>query len=150
MPLHASIHYNGWGAFPNPNGYTQLRVHVPWEGVYVRNTVELPGGAGRDGAVRRLPLPDRAAGRRLPRRRPGDGDPVLRAGEGRGVQAARTPRARTSPPRRVAAGASELRDEIILAWRASEHGKVGYSPALEVTDIEAGKVDPYDSLFGLD
>ena len=22
MPLHASIHYNGWGLFPNPNGYT--------------------------------------------------------------------------------------------------------------------------------
>ena len=34
MPLHVSIHYNGWGPFPNPNGYTEERVHVPWEGPY--------------------------------------------------------------------------------------------------------------------
>src|SRR5580704_5695310 len=30
MPLHASVHDNGWGNFPNPNNYTQDRVHVPW------------------------------------------------------------------------------------------------------------------------
>ncbi|HUO12965.1 MAG TPA: S1/P1 Nuclease, partial [Caulobacteraceae bacterium] len=32
MPLHASIHFNGWGPYPNPDGYTEAHVHVPWEG----------------------------------------------------------------------------------------------------------------------
>ena len=39
MPLHVSIHYNGWGPFPNPNNYTQEHVHSPWEGLYVRQVV---------------------------------------------------------------------------------------------------------------
>ena len=48
MPLHVSIHYNGWGGFPNPNGYTLERVHVPWEGFYVRREVSFKAGrAGR-------------------------------------------------------------------------------------------------------
>jgi hypothetical protein len=51
---------------------------------------------------------------------------------------------------RVAAGAAELRDEIVLAWRASTDVKVGYKPELSVADVEAGKVDPYDSLYGVD
>jgi hypothetical protein len=51
---------------------------------------------------------------------------------------------------RVAAGAAELRDEIVLAWRASESAKVGYQPEIAVSDVEAGKVDPYDSLYGDD
>jgi len=50
---------------------------------------------------------------------------------------------------RVAAGASELRDEIVLAWRASEKSTVGY-PETPVSDIESGKIDPYDALYGLD
>jgi hypothetical protein len=51
---------------------------------------------------------------------------------------------------RVAAGASELRDEIILAWRASSDGRVGYRPEVSVADVEAGKIDPYDILYGAD
>jgi len=51
---------------------------------------------------------------------------------------------------RVAAGAAELRDEIVLAWRASESAEVGYQPEIAVSDVEAGKVDPYDSLYGDD
>ncbi len=51
---------------------------------------------------------------------------------------------------RVAAGAAELRDEIILAWRASADGKVGYQPEITVPDVVSGKVDPYDALYGDD
>ena len=50
---------------------------------------------------------------------------------------------------RLAAGASELRDLIVLAWRASADVTVGY-PVISVADIEAGKVDPYDALYGQD
>lgn len=46
--------------------------------------------------------------------------------------------------------ALELRDEIVLAWRASDDDSVGYKPTIPIADIEVGKVDPYDSLYGGD
>ena len=148
MPLHVSVHYNGWGAFPNPNGYTQARVHVPWEGVYVRGAVSYK-------AVLADMTPPTDCGCPIEQRvgayLAADLATVIpfyeleKAGAFSGHDA----RGVAFTTRRVAAGASELRDEIVLAWRASEHGKVGY-PALSVTDIEAGTVDPYDNLFGLD
>ncbi|MBA3811435.1 MAG: S1/P1 Nuclease, partial [Caulobacteraceae bacterium] len=38
---------------------------------------------------------------------------------------------------------------IAGAWRASASGEVGY-PAVKVADVEAGKLDPFDALFGAD
>ena len=51
---------------------------------------------------------------------------------------------------RVAAGAAELRDEIVLAWRASATARSATSRRSASADVEAGKVDPYDSLYGDD
>jgi hypothetical protein len=42
-----------------------------------------------------------------------------------------------------------LRDMIIDAWRASAEGEVGF-PAVKVSDVLAGRADPFDSLYGLD
>ena len=50
---------------------------------------------------------------------------------------------------RVGAGAAELRDMIVLAWRASGSAKVGW-PEVSVADVEAGRVDPYEALAGKD
>jgi hypothetical protein len=50
---------------------------------------------------------------------------------------------------RIAAGASELRNLIVIAWKISAAGNVGW-PALKVEDVLAGKADPYDSLYGKD
>ena len=50
---------------------------------------------------------------------------------------------------RVADGASQLRDMILDAWRASATAQVGW-PAVKVADVEAGKVDPWEALFGAD
>jgi len=149
MPLHVSIHYNGWGAFPNPNGYTREKVHVPWEGAYVRQVVDYA-------AVRSRLTPFRDCGCPIEQRvgaylmsdlatvipfyeleKGGD----FRPGNAKGAEFTVV---------RVAAGADELRDEILLAWRASASDSVGYQPAVSVSDVEAGKVDPYESLFGVD
>src|SRR5690606_26630992 len=35
-PLHLSVHYSGWGDYPNPKGYTRARIHGPFEGALVR------------------------------------------------------------------------------------------------------------------
>jgi hypothetical protein len=50
---------------------------------------------------------------------------------------------------RLAAGASELRDMILDAWRSSINATVGYPPS-SVRDIEAGAVLPIQQLKGTD
>ena len=149
MPLHASIHFNGWGSFPNPNGYTPEHVHVPWEGDYVRQVVTEP-------AVRAAMRPFQDCNCSIEQRvgayLAGDQQQVVpfyelekagafKPGVAKGV---------AFTTWRVAEGAAELRDEIVLAWRASAAASIGYQPALSVTEVEAGKVDPYDSLYGDD
>jgi hypothetical protein len=36
QPMHVSVHFNGWGGFPNPDGFTQARIHAPFEGAFIR------------------------------------------------------------------------------------------------------------------
>ncbi|HVM98613.1 MAG TPA: S1/P1 Nuclease [Caulobacteraceae bacterium] len=149
MPLHVSIHYNGWGAFPNPNGYTQDHIHVPWEGPYVRQVVTYP-------AMQAAMTPFRDCGCPIEQRV----GAYLTADLATTVPFYELEKAGAFKPGvvkgvafttgRVAAGASELRDEIVLAWRASADGKVGYQPEVAVPDVESGKIDPYDSLYGND
>lgn len=149
MPLHVSIHYNGWGAFPNPNGYTQDKVHVPWEGLYTRQVVTPAALRAAMPPFQdcKCPIEQRVGAYLMDDSRAVtpfyelEKAGAFKPGVGRGV---------TFTTARVADGAAELRDEIVLAWRASATGKVGYQPELSVSDVEAGKVDPYDSLYGDD
>jgi hypothetical protein len=46
----------------------------------------------------------------------------------------------------LAVGASELRDFVVEAWRASTRQSVGWKP-VPLTDILAGTVDPYPPLY---
>jgi hypothetical protein len=45
----------------------------------------------------------------------------------------------------LALGVAELRDMIVDAWHESDKQSVGYPP-VEVSDVEAGKADPYAEL----
>ena len=49
----------------------------------------------------------------------------------------------------IGAGAGELRDMVVMSWRESATGKVGW-PAVAVEDVVAGKTDPWVSLLGKD
>ncbi|MHB8530930.1 MAG: phospholipase C/P1 nuclease family protein [Caulobacteraceae bacterium] len=148
QPLHVSEHFNGWGAFPNPDGFTQDKVHAPFEGAFVRSYV-------RPGRVRAAMAPYRDCHCSIQRRtvaylaatnafvvpfyrlyKAGGFQP----GDRRGVDFA---------AERLAAGAAELRDVTIDAWRASAEEQVGF-PAVSVRDVEAGALDPYDSFYGTD
>lgn len=148
QPLHVSVHYNGWGEFPNPAGYTLARVHGPFEGELVRASVRPREVAARLSPPRpcqcaierrtadylagtnRLVIPfyelEKAGG--------------LKAGDPRGPAFARDQLARS---------ASELRDQIVQAWDASADEAVGWKPVLPA-DVAAGRVDPYPSLYGTD
>lgn len=149
QPLHTSVHYDGWGKGPNPNGYTNERIHVPLEGPYVTKTVkwaevksgmrpyqpcgacdinEMTGAYLTAEAQNMIPLYEleKAGGFK-------DGDP-------------RGPVFMTA---RLAEGAAELRDLVVAAWAASGPMIVGY-PGVAAADVEAGKAgDAYDLLYGL-
>ena len=118
----SSIHYNGWGDYPNPEGFTnRAQTHGAFEGAFIRRNLRL------DAVEAAMPAPNldgvrsaRADGRlserrRWPRSRPSIGwrrpaaSPPMPSAARRG----------RSPRSAVAAGAAELRDLIILAWRAA-------------------------------
>jgi len=148
QPLHVTVHYNGWGNYPNPAGYTQARIHGPFEGALVYTFVQPKNVAARmtppapcDCAVevgvgaylaetnrRVVPLYEleKAGG--------------LEGGDLRGARFAAVQLARS---------ASELRDLILMAWRDSPREMIGWKPVL-TADILSGRVDPYDALYTVD
>ena len=147
QPLHVTNHYNGWGDFPNPRNYTRERIHAPFEGDFIADYVTLEG-------VRAAMTPYRDCGCPIEQRTAqylrttwtfveplyqlwGQGG--FQNGDPRGVSFATA---------RVAAGASELRDLIVEAWKASATHKVGY-PGVTMQDVAGGK-DPMPSLRGGD
>jgi hypothetical protein len=149
QPLHVTYHYNGWGNFPNPKGFTQEKIHGPFEGDFVIHNLKLE-------AVKAAMRPAAAC--------PGECDiaavsaayltdthqyvePVyqmwkdgqLKDGDPKGIAFVTA---------RVADGAAELRDLVTYAWNASGKMVVGY-PGVSAADVEAGKAgDAYELLYG--
>ncbi len=148
QPLHVSIHYNGWGDYPNPKGYTQAKVHAPFEGAFVRDNVNLAMVNARMTPFRTPdgPLEAHVAAYLIETNR--HLEPFYELEKVGGFQP-HDPRGAEFAARRLAAGASELRDLIMLAWKMSAEQKVGWKPIL-VADVLAGRVDPYDALYGVD
>lgn len=149
QPMHVSIHYNGWGAGPNPNNYTQEKIHGPFEGAYVHDNI----GAGAVRAAMRPTSvcagPIQACVSAYLATTQTFVGPVYGLW-GTGGFHPGDPRGRAFATERVAAGASELRDLVIKAWQASENATVGY-PATPVRDVEAGRAPAlFDLLYGND
>lgn len=147
-PMHVSVHYNGWGDHPNPRGYTTERIHMAFEGTFVRAHVSQEGvrAAMRPFATCDCPIQARTTG--FLQESFGKVEPLyalwteggFRAGDIRGVAFA---------TERLAAGASEVRDLVVEAWRASANSTVGY-PEVKVADIEASQTVPFENLYGRD
>lgn len=148
QPHHLSIHYNGWGPFPNPRGYTQEKVHGPFEGAFVR--ANITGAA----VARAMPPPQPCTGAveactaAYLRRTYVEVIPYYELEKAGGFREGDR-RGRAFALERVAAAAAQLRDMTTDAWRASADGSIG-RPAVTVKDVEAGRVDPYDALYGTD
>lgn len=148
QPLHASTHYNGWGDYPNPQGFTTARIHSPFESAMVRATADPK-------AVAAGMTPFRSCGCAIEQRTV---DYLLATQkqvvplyelEKAGGLAQGDPRGPAFATARMAVGASELRDLIVEAWNASATRSVGWRP-VAVQDVVAGKVDPYPSLYSID
>jgi hypothetical protein len=153
QPMHVSIHFNGWGAGPDPEGFTLEKVHGPFEGDFVHDFVSedavravMPPFADCRCDMARFDIARWTAAylaatnaQVVPFYR------LQKAGGFVGGDA----RGRAFAADRLAAGAAAMRDLTVDAWRASAFGRVGW-PAVSVADVEAGRTDPYDSLYGLD
>ena len=148
QPLHVTVHFNGWGDFPNPGGYTTAKIHSPFESDLVQASVTEAGvmAAMRPPVDCKCPLQKRVT------------DYLAATGalvvplyqlEKAGGLAPGDPRGPAFATRQIAAGASELRDLIVEAWRVSASETVGYKP-VAVADVLAGKIDPYQGLYGID
>ena len=148
QPLHVTVHYNGWGDFPNPAGYTQDRVHGPFEGAFVRNFVKADAVRAKMAALTDCNCAVDKRTQAYLATTAKTVEPYYQlqkaggfvGGDARGVAFA---------TERLAAGADELRDLIVVAWRASAQAEVGW-PSAKVAEVEAGRLDPYDSLLGAD
>lgn len=148
QPLHVSSHYNGWGDGPNPNNYSTARLHGPFEGELVASTVKPSAVAAKVTPLRlcNCPIEQRVSEYLVT-----TGNQVIPfyEMEKAGGLAQGDPRGTAFATDRLAAGASELRDMIVEAWRASANTKVGWRP-IAVQDVLSGKVDPYPALYGTD
>jgi hypothetical protein len=137
QPLHVTIHYNGWGDFPNPQGFTTERIHTPFESDYVRANISaamvraaMPAPRDCGCAINQRVADYLLAGA-------AQVEPLYRL-EKAGAFRAPTGEGLRFTSLAVARGAAELRDLIVMAWKDSDNAGVGY-PAVKITDLERGK-----------
>jgi hypothetical protein len=138
QPLHVSVHYNGWGNFPNPNGYTTATTtHAAFEGDFVRShaTLQAVRAKMRPLAESATPIAD-AVGTYL-EASASQVVPLYEL-EKHGDFANGTPAAVDFVDARLADGATELRDLIVDAWAASSTVKVGYPNGITPAEAENG------------
>jgi hypothetical protein len=154
QPHHMSIHYNGWGDYPNPEGFTNARsTHGAFEGGFIRRNLRLdaveavmpaPNLDGFDLRARTATYLNTTLGQVI----------LFYRLEKTGAFAADAEGAVLAPgaefaTTRIAAGAAELRDLITLAWRDAGTQSIGW-PAVKVAEVEAGTADPWLAMIGED
>jgi hypothetical protein len=148
QPLHVTMHFNGWGDYPNPNGFTKERIHGPFEGALVN-------AVATDAAVRAAMKPYAACGCTVQvattRFLAETNAKVVPLYElwGQGGFKDGDARGTAFVVERLAAGASQLRDMVVDAWRASPDFTVGY-PATPAKVVEQTRVAPFESIYGKD
>lgn len=150
QPMHVSIHYNGWGDYPNPKGFTQEKIHGPFEGAFVHDHVTEAGVHAVLPALATCGPTLAACTATYLKATLATTEPLyVLWGQGAftTVGDAKGPAFATE---RVAAGAAELRDLIVRAWKDSAGVSVGYKPSYEVKAIEGGLIPPFGMMYGDD
>ena len=146
QPLHVSVHFNGWGEFPNPDNFTQSReTHAMFESDFVDKYVAEPQVAALVKPSSSLPVPaallsqeDVMSAIMTYLETSNRTVPQLYQIEKRGGFASGSAEARAFTASRLAAGAAELRDLSVWAWQDSAFASVGY-PAVSVRNVLLGK-----------
>ncbi|HEY8314706.1 MAG TPA: hypothetical protein VIG51_11125 [Candidatus Baltobacteraceae bacterium] len=144
QPLHVTVHFNGWGDYPNPGGYSTARtLHAYFESTFVNRYVTTSAVTKLLAPLtvkpeRALVAQDRAMAQIESYLEQTNAAVVpLYTIEKTGGFESGSPQAVRFCSARIAAGASELRDLIVWAWDDSLNEKVGY-PAQPVRDVLQG------------
>lgn len=145
QPLHVSVHYEGWGAYPNPNGYTMKDFDSYYGGVFVRDNLTRSAVAAEVGPYRPCGCSIEDRTKALLLASLADVEPLYVLEKAGGLKP-HDPRGIAFTNARLAAGAEAVRDMIVDAWLASAETPVGY-PMVNVRDIESGKVRATRELF---
>ena len=149
QPMHVSIHRDGWGDYPNPQGYPNIKgFHAAFEGAFVARHIQLSDITNRMRARRDCGCSIQVATVAYLRETHSQLVPLFEL-ELNGAFSVNPAAGLDFTADRLAAAVSELRDMIISAWRTSIDSTVGY-PAVRVRDIESGKVNPINQMRGLD
>ncbi len=146
QPMHVSIHYDGWGDYPNPEGFTASGIHWPVEGPYVHQYVtQVMVHTKMAPATPCNDTPEACISQRL-QRNWSQVVPFYRL-EKTGIFKAGNPAGADYLAGLLARGASDLRDMIGDAWTESPKIPVN-SAGNTLEDIKSGKVQAYDLVYG--
>jgi hypothetical protein len=145
QPLHVTVHFNGWGAYPNPNGYSVSHtVHADFESRFVDAHATLAAVTARMRPPASSGAPIAAQIGAYLRATEANVGPLYEL-EKRGDFASGSAAAVNFTNARLADGAAELRDLITLAWVDSANVKVGYPHAVTPAEVDLGQI-PFDKL----
>ena len=142
QPMHMSVHFNGWGEGPNPQGFVAAPgAHAKFESAFIDANI-------RDGDVAARMRAYSSCGCDI-RKRMQD---YLSASWGlvvptyvldkAGAFDTATPASKAFAAERLAEAASQLRDLVADAWAESGKANLGYPNQASVADLESGKADP--------
>ncbi len=148
QPLHDTVHYNGWGKYPNPKGFTTEPIHGPFEADFVRDNIKIEAVRAKVPAYRdcKCDIQKRTVDYLLAGQ--AKVEPLYQMWKD-GEFARVSPKAVDFTAQQLALGAAELRDMVAEAWRASSTGSIGYKEtAITPAEAEAGVKDPWLALWG--
>ncbi len=147
QPLHVTIHYNGWGEYPNPHNYTTKHIHSYFESDFVDRYSKIDDVRALI-PMYKLMVPEHLlsqddiasmVGQYLAETAK-QVEPLYQlyaANEFQNGSAA----AIKFTDEQLARGAGMLRNMIFFAWEDSLNASVGY-PEVPVRDVLSGKVAP--------
>ena len=141
QPLHVTLHFNGWDKYPASQG-----LHAHFESEYVDRNIDQKTVLAHMKPLAACNCTIEAETSHYLAATSAQVIPTYTLFE-QGAFATRTAAGMNFTADRLAAGADELRNLIVEAWRQSEDGSVGY-PLIKVRDIEAGKVMPTRRALG--
>ena len=145
QPLHVTVHFNGWGHYPNPHGYSNsAHLHDLFETDFVNRYVTAGGVAEHMTALQAQPagglLSDQTILSAVERYLAASNAtvPELYGIDQTGGFANGTPQAVRFVSERLAFGASELRTLLVWAWADSLNETIGDDAPQRVRDIVGG------------
>lgn len=148
QPLLVTVHHDGWGNYPNPNGYRMANIHARVGSSFVRQNLERSTVAAEVEPFKDCKCSIEEQTRALLFASLAQVGPLY-ALEKQGGFEWSDPRGIAFATKQFAAGAQATRDMIVNAWLDSANTPVGY-PMVNVRDIESGEVRATPELFKAD